>query len=231
MAQRYVLLILVIFALAGLPACGPSSGNTQAGSGTISNPESEMYKPAPLLWEGQTKDGMLWSAFTYHIIGAEAAPALLPGTEDIAEFCPAYSELAAPQRVNFWAYLVSAIAKFESGFNVQARQAESEMDPVTGQRVYAEGLLKLAYRDVRTFAFCAFDYEKDRGLPENDQRRSILDPLKNLDCGIKIMATQVEALKAIASAGNYWKSLRPSAAGSKVKEIKTAARALPFCKK
>lgn len=230
MAKRYVFFYAVI-ALTALVGCAPSGQEPSGKGATISNPETEMYKPAPLLWEGQSRDGIFWSAFTFQIIGAEVARALLPGTDDIRDFCPEYNNLRDAQRVNFWAFLVSAIAKYESGFNPQARNLEDGTDDVTGKRTYAEGLLLLSYKDIRKYAFCAFDWEKDKNLSLTDKARSILDPVKNLDCGIKILATHVDELKKIAHASNYWKVLRPNGIKSRLAEIQAAARALPFCTK
>lgn len=232
MGRLLLKLISIAYLVLALTACG-SGGNLNASKktgGTISNPESEMYKPVPLLWEGISKDGILWSAFSFQVIGAEAAAVLLPGSDDIRDFCPNYSNITDAQKVNFWAFLVSAIAKHETSFNPIARTISSGIDEVTGNRAYAEGLLGLTYGDVRKFNFCAFDWEKDKALSSTDKSRTILDPLKNLDCGIKILATQVETLGRISDANTYWNVLKPLGAKSRLKEIQTAAQqALPFC--
>lgn len=185
-------------------ACGPVGGNhspeskdAHRGGGTVTNPSTEMYKPVALLWEDQNKDGMLWSAYTYQIIGNDVAESLLPGADDIAQFCPAYSTMSAPQKVNFWAYLVSVLAKYASSFDPTSQVLDFArgVDIITGSQSYAEGLLHLSYQDIRTYAFCAFDWNHDRNLPLKDIARSILNPVKNLDCGIKILATQIERQK------------------------------------
>ncbi|MBX3021600.1 MAG: transglycosylase SLT domain-containing protein [Bdellovibrionales bacterium] len=223
--------ILVVLALIAMIGCGPVGRESiNSKGGTISNPETEMYKAEPLLWEGQTKDGLLWSAFVFQVIGAEAASVLLPGSDDVREFCPAYDNISNAQRVNFWAFLISAIAKYESAFDPQARVMLSGTDEVTGKRTYAEGLMQLSYRDIRTYAFCAFDWEKDKKLSLQDTARTIWDPLKSLDCGIKILATQIESVKKIGHASTYWNALKPSGIKSRLTEIKTASKALPFCK-
>lgn len=232
MARSFLKLISIAYAVTALIGCAPGGAMTaaQKSGGTISNPETEMYKPVPLLWEGKSKDGILWSAFSFQVIGAEAASVLLPGADDIRDFCPNYANLRDAQKVNFWAFLVSAIAKHETGFNPIARTMSSGIDEVTGKRLYAEGLLALAYRDIRKFGFCAFDWEKDKALSLTDKARTILDPLKNLDCGIKILATQVETLGKISHAGTYWDVLKPLGLKSRLKDIQTATQqALPFC--
>jgi len=232
MERLFLKLILSASLVMALIGCG-SGGDmdmSEKNGGTISNPETEMYKPIPLMWEGKNKDGVLWSAFSFQVIGAEAAAVLLPGADDIREFCPNYSNMRDAQKVNFWAFLVSAITKHESAFNPIKRTMSTGNDEVTGTRLYAEGLLALAYRDIRNFSFCAFDWEKDKHLSLTDKARTILDPLKNLDCGIKILATQVETFGKISHASTYWNALKPSGLKSRLKEIQTAAQqALPFC--
>lgn len=227
MVSLYVRALIVMLP-AALVACAPtSSSQGSTSSATIENPVTEMYKPIPLLWESATKEGMFWSALSYQIIGAEAAPALLPGPKDIEDFCPGYAHLRESQKVNFWAYLVSAIAKYESGFNAQARVRSGELDAVTGQPSFGEGLLRLSYGDVRQYVFCAFDWAADRNMSLGDRAKSIFDPLKNLDCGIKILATQVENAKQIASSASRWASLKPG--GAHLPDVKALTRALPFC--
>ena len=219
-----------------LCACGPVGGNLGAGGisagagGTVSNPSTEVYKPTALLWEGEHKDGMLWSAYTYQIIGNDVASELLPGSEDMLSFCPNYANLSAPEKVNFWSYLVSALTKYASAFNPGHRVLDVTrgLDPVTGLPTFAEGLLRLSYHDIRDYAFCAFDWQHDKDLAVTYLARSILDPVKNLDCGIKILATQIEKTKKIAI-GSYWTILKASGSGSKIKDIQGLTVKLPFC--
>ncbi|MFT3724532.1 MAG: hypothetical protein QM773_13220 [Hyphomonadaceae bacterium] len=167
---------------------------------------------------------MLWSAYTYQIIGNDVASELLPGSEDIKSFCPNYGNMTNSEKVNFWAFLVSAMAKSASGFDPLARHLDLSqgLDAITGMPVYVEGLLQLSYNDVRDYAFCAFDWQADKNLPVKDIARSILDPVKNLDCGIKILATQIERTKQIARAASIF-------AGSKIKDLEQQTSKLPFC--
>src|SRR5665213_1271523 len=129
-------LIFVLSLIILLNACGHAkiSSANAPGSSTDQTDKS----PFPLLWESSQKDGMQWSAFTYQFINGNAANTLLPGTADIENFCPNYARLSDPQRVNFWAFLVSAVAKYESSFNPAGRYKETTMgiDPVTNLPVY-----------------------------------------------------------------------------------------------
>jgi hypothetical protein len=129
--------------------------------------------------------------------------------------------------------LISAVAKYESNFKATTRFKEPGMgtDPVTGAPVYSEGLLQLSYQDARTHKFCAFDWERDRKLPLADPRRTILDPMINLKCGILILANQVKRYNRISIlSGAYWSVLRPPGANySKVLQIRALTRKLSFC--
>jgi hypothetical protein len=233
--SRRLNLIIPLFAFA-ISACGgkgtTSAVSTKPVSSNPGGPASDgVYKPAPLAWEGMNKDGILWSAFSYQIIGNDAAPALLPGANDMPDFCPNYASLSDPEKVNFWAYLVSTIAKFESGFVVtkRAHEATRGNDELTKLPVYSEGLLQLSYQDGLHYAFCAFDWLEDQKLSATNPKKSILDPFRNLECGIKILADQVKNKNTIASANAYWNSLKAGGSKSKLKDIAAATSALPFC--
>ena len=186
----------------------------------------------PLLWEKQKAESVMWSTYAMQIIGDEAANSLLPGTEDIGEFCPRYNELERELRINFWAYLVSAIAEVESSFDPGNRFTEKSLgiDKVTKKTVVSEGLLQLSYQDTRGYSGCDFDWEADRQLSEGDLSKSILDPFKNLRCGIVILAHQVKTRERISVDGGYWSVLRPDGRKySKINQIKRRTRKLVFC--
>jgi hypothetical protein len=166
------------------------------------------------------------------VIGNEAASALLPGTQDMNEFCPRYSSLNTQQRVNFWAYLISIVAKYESDFKPTSRYRETAMgkDPITHAQVESEGLLQLSYQDSEGRPFCKFNWAHDRMLAVTSESRTILDPFKNLECGIDILAQQVRVQHRIAvTHGAYWSTLVPGGAHGKIPQIQALTRKIPFC--
>ncbi len=191
-----------------------------------------LFKPEPLLWEAHQKDGLLWSSFAYQIIGNDVADVLLPGSIDIKDFCSNYDSLSDSARVNFWAFLISAVAKYESGFDPLSRMVESTMgtDPITGLPVYSEGLLQLSYQDIQAYPFCAFDWQADKTKAPSSSKKTILDPFKNLECGIRILAQQIHRTKRIAlSSGVYWSTLKVNGKYTKLPEIQKLTQGLPFC--
>lgn len=238
---RFILIMVLFLATACAPAgqslrepVAGSSSDLEVENGGPSVPGGSVYRSEPLLWEKARREGLYWSAMAYQIIGAEdVAAKLLPGSNDIHEFCPRYAALDEKRRANFWAYLISAMAKYESGFNPTSRYTETTMgvDPVTGKQVVSEGLLQLSYQDVQGYTYCKFDWLKDKLLGLSDPKRTILDPYINLDCGIRILAGQVAKKGAIGlKSGVYWAVLKVGGKYSKLPEITRLTQALPFCK-
>ena len=76
--------------------------------------------------------------------------------------------------------------------------------------------MQVKYEDAQRYG-CDFDWEKDRMLPVKDPGRTILDPEKNLGCGVKIMENQIVAQgKPLVSRTSYWATLQPWTAGFRV---------------
>lgn len=226
-------------------ATGSSNGSDN-GSQTTPDPEPKPpvtppptppREPAteakyPLLWEAKVKGSSAWSDYVYKVIREEEANRLMQGSDDMAKFCPRYNTLSNEERVNFWGLLISAITKYESAYSPVSRMRETTMgtDPVTGQPVYSEGLLQLSYQDTQWASYCEFDWSKDKNLSPTDPRKTILDPYKNLRCGIKIFARQV-ANKGLISvkSGAYWAVLIPGGKYTKVDEIAALTKKMPGC--
>jgi hypothetical protein len=109
-------------------------------------------------------------------------------------------------------------------------------DPVTGKQDVSEGLLQLSYQDESNYknrlpaGACDFDYESNSKYPVKDLRRSILNPEKNLGCGVAILAEQVaRAKRIVVGRGAYWAVLKSNSRYSKIKEIQAITGALKFC--
>lgn len=215
----------------------PSTDGSTGNNGSQGDPTSPPRDPAseskhPLLWESKVKGSSAWSEYVYKVIREEEATRFLPGADDVAKFCPRYNTLTNEQRINFWGMLVSAIAKYESGYSPTSRMQETTMgtDPVTGKPVYSEGLLQLSYQDVQWASYCEFDWNKDKNLSPTDPKKTILDPYKNLRCGIKILARQV-ANKGLISvkSGAYWAVLIPGGKYTQVDNIASLTKQMPGC--
>jgi len=143
--------------------------------------------------------------------------------DDMRRFCPKYLLLDKKQRVNAWAHLMVAIARYESGFNPKARMTES-----TGQD--SIGLFQLSYGD----RFC----------PKRKSQGNLEDPHINISCAVKLAALFVNRDKVVARGGyvshgaaspkalsRYWSVIRTDTKvrKHKLKEIQSLARKAPGC--
>lgn len=161
------------------------------------NPITPNNNTVPLLWESARPEGAQWSRYLYTAIDQFGRNLLSSNPTDIAEFCPSYPSLTTAQKANFYALLISAIAKYESGFNPNSSYKES-------WGVYSNGLLQLSLGDGHG---CNFQNNAET-----------FDPKKNLECGVKILNDEVKRDNVIAQgSGNssrggarYWAVLRGS---------------------
>ncbi|WP_413288111.1 hypothetical protein [Bdellovibrio sp. HCB337] len=207
--------------------CANNSGSTSPAS----SDNGKLDQAYPLLWEDAHNEGKDWTSHVYDIINKET-PDLVQGAEDITAFCPRYFQLTTDERINFWGVLISGIVKYESNFDPTNRMHETTMgtDPVTGRPVYSEGLMQLSYQDIRPYPFCEFDWDTDRKLKPNDPNKTILDPYKNLSCGVKILAQQIKNRNRITlTKGVYWSVIKVNGKYSKIPQIAALTRQMPGC--
>lgn len=200
---------------------------------TTTEPPVPVYKMEALAWEtDKNPERKLWSQYLEKII-LENWNSLLPGPDDITDFCPRYNSLDNNERANVWAQLFVAMAKYESAYNPLSRMQETTMgtDPVTGKPVYSEGLLQLSYQDTQWDPWCKFDWEKDRYLSSTDPKKTILSPYLNLDCGVGIMAKQIKNKgRIVVSSGVYWAVLKAGGRYQKISNIQSIVKSLLLCK-
>lgn len=220
------------------PASTPTPTPTPVATPTPSATPAPIATPAvAALWEPSSYaagNGKLWSQHAYDTVARDGTN-LIKGTSDVASFCPAYASLTTNKKISFWVYLVSAMTKYESGYNPLSRMVESTMgtDPITGEPVQSEGLLQLSYQDKLSYpTLCTeFNWSVDKLLSRTDPKKTILSPYKNLTCGIRIMNKIMGAKNAIAfSSGHYWSVLIVGGKYTKVTEIKALTNSIPFCK-
>lgn len=189
----------------------------------------------PLGWEKGSPHRKAWSEFVYRLISEELFP-LLDTAGDAQRLCPNYLRLERDERIAVWSELISAVAYYESGWkpSEQYRETDMGMDRVTGKQVVSEGLLQLSYQDIPNYGsvlkypLCKIDFAADSRLDTSDPKRTILDPLINLECGLRILARQVQRKgNVILASGVYWSVLRESS--KRVPQIIAHVRALSFC--
>lgn len=230
----------------GVPVADDGNGSQDVGDGGATvvpppvtppatptpTPPSSAFKMEPLSWEGSRADAKNWSKYIFEMIRDEAFTDLHKA-RDIETFCPKYDSLNMEQQINVWAALFSGVAKYESGYSPVSRMQETTMgtDPVTKKPVFSEGLLQLSYQDTQWAPYCEFDWSKDKYLAATDPKKTILDPYKNLRCGILIMARQVRSKGAVVlSSGVYWAVLKSGGKYQQITNIANIVKKLTFCK-
>lgn len=139
----------------------------------------------------------------------------------VRPFCPRFGELSQADKRAFWAYLFQALAGAEAGLRPTADVKHLDptvavRDKVSKRTVRQQGLLQLTYEDNQRYG-CDFDWENDKHLAPGDPGKSILQPEKNLLCGIRIMKNQLIDLdRPLVSKKSYWGTLRPGTVSYKV---------------
>lgn len=169
--------------------------------------ETPVSKPEAARWESVASGSRAWTEFVFTQVDSAGADLLstLPG--DMTQFCPNYAALPVNHKKDFWVYLLSSIAQFESSFNPALSYTESFTDS-SGQLVVSRGLLQLSIESARAYG-CELASAQD-----------LHDPYKNLLCGIKILNRWVGTdgvIRGQTTAGawrggaRYWSVLRRDA--------------------
>lgn len=159
-------------------------------------------------------DALIETSVPPELLSAQAAHA-------VRSYCPRFAQLSDTDKRAFWAYTFQALAAAEAGLNATANvhhtdAAVNKVDPETHRLSRQAGLLQLKYEDAQRYN-CPFDYAADRALPEHDPNRTILQPQRNLACGLNIMQNQIITQhKPLATRSSYWATLQPGTAGYRV---------------
>lgn len=202
----------------------------------VPSPTAVAVVPVSLDWNNKIWDMIVRFDVTQSLVSFNKA-------SDISRFCPGYSKLDQAGQIEVWSHLIVAIAKYESDYSPYSNMVETTqgIDPSTGLPKKSEGLLQLSYQDRGNYSSIPecqlLNWSKDKSL--DYQKRSIVDPKINLDCGIKIMAHLVsrDGLVADGHAGSakglarYWSVVRtPDSYGShKLNEIIALTKKAPGC--
>ncbi len=191
--------------------------------------------PAPfvfeaLAWEAPKPNSKPWSTYVFSLLETEAKDIL--SAEDMTIFCAKYPSLSDKQKINVAGQLIAGIVRYESNFNPLTRYQETTMgtDPITGEPVWSEGLMQLSYQDIQGYPFCQFDWNQDSQLSPTDPQKTILDPFKNLYCGMRILASQVKRKgRIVIDSGAYWAVIKENGRYEKIDEIAAIVSSLNIC--
>ena len=208
---------------------------TQPPPATAPAPAMKPAPPTPIDEKRAEIGGPMWDPAWDKIVEQALPPELL-STEvdrDVRPFCPRFDTIDEADKRAFWAYFFQALAGAEGGLKPTARAHHSQAamqvkDKVTGMQGRTEGLLQLTYEDKNRYG-CDFNWDTDRKLKADDPERTILQPTKNLECGIKILDRElIQQHKPLLSRTEYWSTLRPGTSSYRV-FLKQMANAPAAC--
>lgn len=180
-------------------------------------------KTAPLWESKRPQDGKQWTLHVLQTLDTLGKNILDVVPADAQTFCPKYSSLSYEQRKDFWAYLMSAMVRYESNFKPEVQYQEDFKDS-TGKYVISRGLLQLSIESSKGYQ-C--------GISDANE---LHDPYKNLSCGIRILDRWLDRDGRIAGqvssswkgGARYWSVLRSTS--KSYTEIVKLTNALPICK-
>ena len=216
MARTVPLLLLAVLALTACHRSQPS-GEAHATAAAAPAPPVKPAPPTPLAKKKEdlgdsnpwtpALDAFIERSLPAGLLGPEAARAVHP-------WCPAFAQASEVDKRAFWAYTFQALAAAEAGLKPTAdvhhtQPSVAKIDTVTHRPIRQEGLLQLTYQDAQRY-HCDFDWQHDARLPERSPERTILNPERNLACGLLIMDNQVIAQgKPLVTRTSYWSTLQP----------------------
>jgi len=229
--KRKIHLVVRIFILTGCVWIGSGCADANSfdspdfpvKSTPESDSESETLREVIPLWETKVSKGKEWTTHVNQQLDSIGTDLLVSDPQDSNLFCPKYDKLSEGQRKQYWAYILSMMVKFESGFNTNAKLTEKFTD-YQGRKVISRGLLQISIESSHSY---------DCGMRSF---QDLHDPYKNLTCGIRILNRWVKHDRRIAGkvskswrgGARYWAVLR--SIGSPYKSILKASQKLSFCK-
>ncbi len=153
-------------------------------------------------WANKNPDGM-WTKAAEEAVERSNLPASEPA--DVEKFCPTYRTRSPAERRQFWAGLISIMARPESNFKPHTKYVEAFAD-AHGNRVVSRGLLQISIESAN----------KKRYYCQIRKAEDLHDPATNINCGVKILNAWVVADNRIATpagskpkgGGRYWSTLR-----------------------
>lgn len=218
------MLRLLCLSLLILTACSRPAQTSAPPQTPAPQPQTKPTPPTPIAekkaelgnpntWD-PAWDALIEKSVPDDLLSAHAAHA-------VRAYCPRFAQLSDTDKRVFWAYTFQAIAAAEAGLDATANvhhtdAAVNKVDPESHHLSRQAGLLQLKYEDAQRYN-CPFDYAADRALPEHDPNRTILQPQRNLACGLNIMQNQIITQgKPLATRTSYWATLQPGTAGYRV---------------
>lgn len=221
-----LLILAVVMGICGFMygcANGPATAPVQSTTTTLPTVASTLPE---LAWKKPE-----WTKFLVEQLSTKHYDSFSKASDN-EKFCPKFKSLTKEQKVHVWSEMLVWVMYYESGWKPTSWMKEDMgIDPITKVQVKSEGLLQLSYQDMQWAKFCKFDWSKDKHLKQDDPKKTIFDPYLNMDCGLGIMARQIDRKGSIMlSSGVYWAVLKIGGKFTKIDKITAKTKALPFCK-
>lgn len=199
-APRRFPALLPLFALCSTAACVPAG----FGAKTPTTPQT----PPAMAWDHRP-EAAEWTARSLAAIAAKDTELAGAVPEDIGAWCPGYADKGLEERRAFWAGLLSAVAKHESGWNPEA----------VGGKGRWVGLMQIAPRSAQNYGCAA------------NSSAALKDGAANLECAVEMLSYQVGRDGVVAGAGNRgigrdWMPLRK---GKKRAEMAAWTASQSYC--
>ena len=210
--MRQVLSALVILSLAGCGAAEVGQNHVTAPSifktpGKSIGQRVRSLMPGAAQWEGR-EGADAWTEATVLALESDGVALMSQMPADIMTYCPGYAAASHEDRKAFWLGLLSATARFQSGWNPLASTGNGRF----------KGLMAISDQAVKAYD-CAGD---------------MMDGSANMQCAVKILADTVVRDGAIAGDGQKgWlgaaKSWLPFQKDNHREEIASFTRKQRYC--
>lgn len=163
-----------------------TSTASSTSTATAVNPD-----PGPVVYAAD------WSnpAYTKALVNAldvHGKALLSANPADMDTYCPNYAKRSWTERKRAWVMMISALARFESGFKPEVTYTEAFADS-SGKKVISRGLLQISQESANGYG-C--------GIKDAKQ---LHDVQTNLSCGVRILNKWVVQDGVVSSKGAPWK--------------------------
>lgn len=165
-----------------------------------------------------------WDAILVNEIESQGLPDVA-SIADAKDYCPKYSSLSKAQKTEFWARLMVAMAKKESGFD-SSQTYKEKFKNSKGEYVISTGLFQISYESSSSSS-----YKCGKQTTEG-----LKNPKTNIECSVKILARWAKADqyagKTIAKdtfrgGARYWSVLRSDSGSNPY--VMAEAKKAPGC--
>lgn len=185
--RKTVAAVLVAGVLAG---CGVTGAARQATTAPTIAPDDRpgvagrvagalhLRRKQPAMQWGEGRDD--WTAAMIEALNEDGVPLLSAMPADVLQYCPGYATQTRENRAAFWAGFISAVAKYESGWNPGVRGEGG-----------VKGLMQIS----------------DGAARAHGCGGSMLNPRANLQCAVRVMTRSITADGAIHGGKRGWRGV------------------------